>query len=122
MRSRVVGRRIADQFADGKWHALEAIARHHPSHSIEEIHATLDNMVRHKTFNVRCERQTVGHGLQYRIFKKEKLISVDEVATKLAPFIQGLTEEGKKNMATMSPGTVARLAALLQRQIDEWSE
>ena len=52
---------------------------------------------------------------------QNNLISVDEMNKKLGPIIDDLKAEGKKNMATMSPGTVARLAALLERQLDEWS-
>jgi hypothetical protein len=47
--------------------------------------------------------------------------ALEEIRLKLGPLIKGLVAEGKKNMATMSPGTVAMLAARIERQLDEWS-
>jgi hypothetical protein len=38
----------------------------------------------------------------------------------LTPLIEGLEAEGKKNMATMSPLTVAMLAAKLKRLLEKW--
>jgi hypothetical protein len=38
-----------------------------------------------------------------------------QLTAELEPLLQGLFEEGKKSMARMSPGTVARLACLLER-------
>jgi hypothetical protein len=38
----------------------------------------------------------------------------------LDPTIDGLAAEGKKNMTTMSPGTVARLTEVLRRQLAVW--
>jgi hypothetical protein len=42
-----------------------------------------------------------------------------EVRETIPQLIDGLNAEGRKNMATMSPGTVARLAALLERTLEE---
>src|SRR5262249_34731084 len=42
-----------------------------------------------------------------------------EVRETIPQLIDGLKAEGRKNMATMSPGTVARLAALLERKLEE---
>jgi hypothetical protein len=61
-------------------------------------------------------------GIHYRIFKQDKTVSVDELTEKLAPIIDGLIAEGKKNMATMVPATVAMFAAKLKRLLDEWAE
>lgn len=52
---------------------------------------------------------------------RQRMITCDEVKTKLSPIVKGLKTEGRKNMATMVPAEVARLAVLLQRQIDEWT-
>jgi len=41
-----------------------------------------------------------------------------EVRETIPQLIDGLKAEGRKNMATMSPGTVARLAALLERKLE----
>jgi len=117
-----LGRKVVEAFGDGKWHDAEAIADHFPDETIERIDGVLDRMKRLGTFGVKAEERKHGRAMQYRIYHADKTVNVAELKSKLAPLIQGLKEEGKKNMATMSPGTVARLAALLERLIDEWSE
>jgi hypothetical protein len=52
----------------------------------------------------------------------DKTISSSELIEKLTPILKGLKAEGTKNMATMSPGTVAYLAAQLGRLLEEWTE
>jgi hypothetical protein len=70
----------------------------------------------------KVETKRVGREIHYRIFKQNKTVSVDELTEKLTPIIDGLIAEGKKNMATMVPATVAMLAAKLKRLLDEWAE
>jgi hypothetical protein len=70
----------------------------------------------------KVETKRVGKETHYRIFKQDKTVSIDELTEKLAPIIDGLIAEGKKNMATMVPATVAMLAAKLKRLLDEWAE
>lgn len=112
---------IIKEFADGKWHKLETIIRHLDAPQ-EQVEATLRLMESKRKHSCKCEREKVGKTFQYRIFKQDKTVSVSELTEKLRPFVDGLKIEGKKNMATMSPGTVARLAALIERQLDEWDE
>jgi hypothetical protein len=68
------------------------------------------------------ETKRVGKQTHYRIFKKDKSVSVHELTTKLRPIVEGLKAEGKKNMATMVPAEVAMLAARLERFLNEWAE
>ena len=73
-------------------------------------------------FGCKVERKHVGANTEFRIFKKEKTISLDELIEKLRPIVEGLKAEGKKNMATMVPAEVAMLAARLERLLNEWAE
>jgi hypothetical protein len=70
----------------------------------------------------KVETKRIGKEIHYRIFKQDKTVSVDELTEKLTPIIQGLEAEGKKNMATMVPATVAMLTAKLKRLLDGWAE
>jgi len=68
------------------------------------------------------ETKRIGKEIHYRIFEKDKTVSVEELTTKLRPIVEGLKAEGKKNMATMVPAEVAMLAARLERLLNEWAE
>ena len=117
-----IGRRIVEKFGDGKWHSLAVIAK---GVEASEEHAvdTLRGMMQatRGSYGAQCERKQVGTSFSYRIFRKEHTVSSNELAEKLGPIIESLLVEGKKNVNTMSPGTVARLAGLLQQQLDEWT-
>lgn len=116
-----IGKQIVAACSDGKWRSPEAIAKMAVA-DIDHVEATLINM--HGlggSYGAQAEWKKVGTGRHYRIFKKSRMISSGELTTKLAPIIEGLKAEGKKSSVTMSPGTVARFAALLQRQLDEWT-
>jgi len=116
--------KIVDEFADGKWHAEETIYNHFDEEDPEAVKGSLTILKKPSrgAAGARAEHEKRGSRQYIRLFKQEKMISNHEIKEKLAPLIKGLKEEGKKNMATMSPGTVAQLAALLQRHLDEWSE
>lgn len=49
-----------------------------------------------------------------------KRITKAEMITKLSPLVEGLEQEGAKNMATMSPLTVAMYACKIRRLLDQW--
>lgn len=117
-----IGPMIVAQFGDGKWHSLTSIAAaiEVPEEHIVETLRTMEAL--RGTYGARCERKKVGTSSSYRIFRQTRMISSAELKTKLTPLIEGLKTEGKKNMATMSPGTVAHLAGLLQHLLDEWTE
>ena len=114
-------RQLKEQFADGKWHRLSNIA-HKLDHDEGRVRRTLDGMVKNQTYGCKAEKKKVGQHLEYRIFRLDQTISSTELIEKLTPILKGLEAEGAKNMATMSPGTVAYLAGQLRRLLEEWTE
>jgi hypothetical protein len=116
-----IGKSIKERFADGKWHPLGTIVE---GVGAEKKHVldTINGMSKNGYFGCKVERKRVGAITEFRIFKKEKTISLDELTTKLRPIVEGLKAEGKKNMATMVPAEVAMLAARLERLLNEWAE
>jgi hypothetical protein len=115
-----IGGPIKERFADGKWHRSSAIAE---KIGADEKHVldTISGMSKNGYYGCKVERKRVGAKTEFRIFKKEKTVSLDELTEKLAPIIKELKAEGKKNMATMSPATVAHLAGKLSNLLDEWA-
>jgi len=117
-----IGQAIVDGFADGAWHALETIAKGLGTDE-EHVAATLKTMAALRTYGVeKVEARPYRASQQYRIFRAGRSVAADEIRTKLDPLVKGLEAEGKKNMATMSPGTVAHLAALIRQLVKEWTE
>jgi|SRR5215475_1435956 len=119
-----IAKRIIEAYADGKWHDEEKIVDRFSDVAPELIYNALAAVCKpsRTVANTKGERERHGRGHRVRLIKQDCLISYAEIKLKLLPLIEGLVEEGKKNMATMSPGTVARLAALLKRQIDTWEQ
>jgi hypothetical protein len=118
-----IGPQIKAHFADGRWHSVGIIAK--TIHADEDhVRTTLNRITWtcNSYFGCRAERKKVGTHFEYRIFKISKTISSNELIEKLTPIIEGLRDEGKKNMVTMSPQTVAVLAHRLQKLLDEWAE
>ena len=115
-----IGKQL-EQFADGKWHRLSNIA-HKIDHDEDRVRRTLDGMLKKQTHGCKAEKKRVGQHFEYRIFRLDKTISSSELIEKLTPILKGLKAEGAKNMATMSPGTVAYLAGQLARLLEEWTE
>lgn len=111
---------IREKFADAEWHPV--------SHIAEDI-GTDDAAVEralvgmNKLGSVKVEKRLRGRDqhVEYRIFPRDKTVSSKELAEKLGPLIKELKLEGKKNMVTMAPPVVARIADLLQRLLDEWT-
>jgi hypothetical protein len=112
------------RWADGKWHRLDDIA-HQLKADESRIARAIDEARRDRRIRVDTKRVGTDGGKSpttcYRMFKPENPISASEIAVKLAPIVDGLIAEGKKNMATMSPATVATLAGQLTRLMDDWS-
>lgn len=119
--SRTVGRAIVAKCRPGKWHSLSEIALAVGT-SKRDANAVLETMCWRPSYGAKAEWKRVGTERHYRIFKQDKTVSVDELTEKLTPIIDGLMAEGKKNMATMVPATVAMLAAKLKRLLDDWAE
>jgi hypothetical protein len=115
-----IGAAIVEQFGDGKWHSRATIAKVLDT-TEDHVATTLETMRKMQTYGARSERKRVGTSCSYRIFRKKNMISSNELVEKLGPIIKSLKAEGKKNAATMSPGTVAHLAAQLRNLLDEWT-
>jgi hypothetical protein len=116
-----IGFAIREHFANGKWHATQTIATKIEADQ-DHVATTLDGICKNQTYGCNAEKKKVGTHVEYRIFKMKKTISSNELIEKLTPIIEGLRAEGKKNMVTMSPQTVAVLAHRLQKLLDEWAE
>lgn len=120
-RDKKIGKAIVDKFGDGKWHSIETIA-HQSDVSVEVATATIENIIRHKTFNATAVRKRVGKTPHYQIFRQKKTVTSTELTEKLTPIIKGLMTEGKKvNLAFFSPQVVTRFAFELQKLLDDWS-
>jgi hypothetical protein len=104
-----------------KWrNASEIAARTGLAES--QVAQVIHNIQTSHQHRAKIESKRVGKQMHYRIFKKDKSVSVHELTTKLRPIVEGLKAEGKKNMATMVPAEVAMLAARLERLLNEWAE
>lgn len=119
----MIGAKLKARYADGKWRPLERMAEKLEV-DLEHLRATLDRMTwRNVTYyGCKAEKKRVGSEIQYRIYKLDKAISVTELVEKLAPILQGLEEESRKNMTTMSVAKVAVLHGQLRKLLREWSE
>jgi hypothetical protein len=115
-----IGAAIVEQFGDGKWHLQATIAKALDT-TEDHVATTLATMRKMQTYGAKSERKRVGASNAFRIFRKQNMVSSNELVEKLGPIIKSLKAEGKKNMATMSPPTVAHLAAQLQKLLDEWT-
>ena len=111
---------IKERFANGKWYPLDTIVEAINGDK-KHVLDTINGMSKNGHFGCKVERKRVGTHTEFRIFKTDKTISLDELIEKLAPLIKELKAEGKKNMATMSPATVAHLAGKLSNLLDEWA-
>jgi hypothetical protein len=115
------GKSLKKQFADGKWRQLSSIA-HKIGRDEHRVRCALYRMLKNHTHGCKAERKKVGQHFEYRIFGLDQTVSSNELVEKLTPILKGLEAEGAKNMATMSPGTVAYLAGQLRRLLEEWTE
>jgi hypothetical protein len=118
--SRAVADKLMARYADGKWHALDAIAA-----TLETpratIQATMDTLGR-PPYRAKMEVKTVGIRPTYRIFHADKMIRLSELKEKFGPLVEELKQQGKTNAATVSIGAVKHCAHRLQQIIDEWSQ
>lgn len=113
---------IRATFSDGQWRSIQEVATETKA-SEADVERTLEGIKKHAELpKVKCERKKVGREFHYRLFPMDKTVSLKELKTKLRPLIDGLKAEGKKNMTTMSPGTVAHLTFLIQKLLDGWAE
>jgi hypothetical protein len=115
------GKALKEQFADGKWHQLSSIV-HKIGRDEQRVRCALYRILKTKAHGCKAEKKRVGKRFEYRIFGLDQTVSSLELIEKLTPILKGLEAEGAKNMATMSPGTVAYLAGRLRRLLEEWTE
>ena len=114
-------KKIVAKFADSKWHSLPVIAKFLDAPE-DEVEKSLAGMVKDGRGNAKTETKKVGTVKQYRFFKNERMISSIELIEKLAPIVEELKEQGRRNMVTMDPMAVNVLATRLARLLDEWTE
>jgi hypothetical protein len=125
-RRRNITKELRDKFCDGKWHRMDAMARHFETdeaHVFEVIRGQRDrDKIAFDKKRVGKDGGGNGPTDAYRMFRTDKAVSIEELTTKLSPIVEDLEAEGRKNMATMSPATVATLAGRLKQLIDEWEK
>jgi hypothetical protein len=127
---KAVGHAIAS-LADGQWHYFKTITAHAQKVCAErdppipvtddDVLAVLAGMVKRGTHGVIAERRKGAKGEQYRLSPAGRSIDYHPFMLEAGPILDGLDAEGDKNMATMSPGTVAHLAATLRKVIEKWA-
>jgi hypothetical protein len=120
-RRHMIGQKIRERFADGKWHPLKRIAQS-IDEDIKHVETTLCGIRKNQSYECKAEEKSVGTEPHWRIFKMDRAISSNEIAERLGPIVKKLEVEGKKNMATMSPVTVAVLAHDIRKLLNEWTE
>jgi hypothetical protein len=104
-----------------KWRSASQIAAKAeiPENRIDDVLHQIKTRQQHRAT---VETKRVGKETHYRIFTKDKTVSLEELTEKLAPIIKGLEIEGKKHSAQRVEAEIARLAALLKRLLNEWAE
>ena len=117
----LIGHTIAARFADGEWHALTEIAA---AIEVTPDHAqrALLGMRWTGAYGCRSEKRRSGNVVQWRIFTTDTAIPVTELLAKLVPIKNQLESESRKNMATVSLTTIARLAHELSQLLEEWGK
>jgi hypothetical protein len=113
-----LAREIISAFGDGKWHELETIANHvgEPADSLTHIIA---NMACCNKAVALCEKKQRGKVTLVRVVKATRSIDLAALMQDLGPILDGLKAEGKKNVATISPGTVAHLVHQLEQLLEK---
>jgi transcriptional regulator with XRE-family HTH domain len=120
-----IGPAIVKQFADGKYHRPEVIAKAldtTPKHVI----FTVENLGHRRIAKV--EKQKVGKdgpyppGYKYRIFKKDREVSLEEAITKLTPIIKDLETQSHRAPGTVSNTEVGALAQKIRLILEQWAE
>lgn len=122
-----LARAITDK-ADGKWHyetviaahAIEACAKLSPPVVVTEddVRAVLAGMVKSGRHGVTAEKRKGAKGTQYRLVRAGRRIDVDVLQKELGPILEELEAQGKRNVVTISPGTVAHLTFRIRQLID----
>jgi hypothetical protein len=114
--------KLIKKCGDGKWRSAEQIASK-VGLEADQAHKLVTHSLT-SSHRDKCDVETkkVGKETHFRIFKKDKTVSTDELTEKLTPILEELEAEGKKNMATMVPAKVAMLTARIKQLLKEWAE
>lgn len=109
--------RIVEEYADGEWYLAGDIAE---EFEVEERHVLAIFASLKNSKNYHCERRKNGGRPDLRIVRGEgRKVELTILQKELGPIIKALEAEGKKNMATASPGTVAALTHDLKKALDK---
>jgi len=118
---KAVGHAIKATCADGTWHKLATIIGKVQAIEAEatrdQVVAVLKSMIALGSYNVFAEKHK-GGDLYRIVLGGHQKIDLHTLKQELRPIIDGLKAEGKKNMSTMSPGTVAHLTCQLEKVLD----
>lgn len=119
-----IAKAIKRTCGDGTWHQLKTIVAKvqdiEQEATEEQVWAVLRTMVDRGSYNTFAEKKG---GSTYRIVAGgNQPIDLVVLKKELGPIIEGLKAEGRKNMATMSPGTVAHLTVQLERILDKLAD
>jgi len=114
---------LVQHFADGKWHKADTIAKKLDTDA-DHVNTIVQGLKRPSIQNPRVTIETRRHGpgLEHRIFKRERTVGTDELATKLTPIVERLQRLSKQTPGTIPNGSVAELAAELRNLLDHWRE
>ena len=115
-----LGNQIIKEFADSKWHDIATMVSHlnEPQWAVEQVLSDLaktKNSYRIGSF----EKKQRGKSVVYRLIRAEKRIDLNALMQDLGPILDGLKTEGRKNVATISPGTVAHLAHQIEQLLEK---
>ena len=113
---------------DGKWHRLSAVISRAAAEFYDmeddatsaeaDVLRILEAIRLRGAYRSAAERRKGPTGWQYRVLLgKGRTIDMDVLMAEIEPLLRGLEDEGRKNMATASPGTVAHLAEQLRRAL-----
>jgi hypothetical protein len=114
--------KIINKCGDGKWRSANQIASRVGLEPDQAQHLVTHSLTSSHRDKCAVETKKVGKETHFRIFKKDKTVSTNELTEKLTPILQELEAEGKKNMATMVPAKVAMLTARIKQLLKEWAE
>ena len=114
-----VGKRIASEFATGKWLEPEAIAEAIEA-PVKQVVGVLEGMRQFGSHNCHAERRAAGKGVQYRVVRGGgKKIDLETLRVEVSPIIKQLEIEARKNIARFSPLTIIDLVHKLKTSLDK---
>lgn len=116
-----LGPKVVKLFANGQWHPIADMVEQTGA-TETDINNLMERMRKSDTYNCSCEKKIRGGRTEYRMFRRDKTVSLGELIEKLTPIVKGLEEQGRKNYVTVSAPTVAKLAAALRKLLNEWAE